>query len=798
MSDASWTRRFITSRAGRGFIVHLAICALVSGAVGLGFFAIGLNWFKAHKSEEKFIALRLIDAFVTEYSAVRSQFGVGAAIPATFRAHAIEMFNQRRGAGNEFRLRWVGRAGRAIATPPSDPDMAKAIEAFASQPNAKPHAEFTTLNGELMLRTIYPSFAKEQGCVDCHNALQPEERWKLGDLMGAFAIDVPAGAFLDTLRMQSAGLSLALFLALGAIGFVVSFRHFHQLSERDAVHAELAQMRTFLHTVIEHMPASLTVKDARTSAYALINRSASRLFDIARDAMIGHRPQDLFDSAQADKLMVRDRAALDARGRPIMTEHTVTGPGGETRVLNTTKVAVMDENQEPQYIIAFSEDITDRKRAEAQIAHMAHHDGLTDLPNRVAFSEAFGSVLREADQSDQSFAVLCLDLDRFKDVNDVYGHTAGDRLLCEVAQRFRVAAQDAFLARFGGDEFTLVTACGPQPDVAMALAERLHEAIDSDIEIDGHRIRVGLSIGVAVYPDDGADETALLGNADAALYRAKAEGRGHTQFFEAAMDHHLRERRALQQDLQLALAHGELTLHFQPQARIGGQVVGMEALCRWHHPRRGMISPGVFIPLAEETGLIMAIGEWVMHEACREAASWPKPLRLAVNLSPVQFRHSDIVGLVHEVLLATGLSPNRLELEITEGVLVEDFAGSVSILRRLKALGVRIAMDDFGTGYSSLSYLQAFPFDRIKIDRSFIKNADSNMQSAAIVRGVLALARGLGLPVLAEGVETEGQRSFLEREGCDEMQGYLIGRPLPVALYAPIVGRAAAPELLMA
>jgi diguanylate cyclase (GGDEF)-like protein/PAS domain S-box-containing protein len=790
MRNVSVVRRFLGSRSGRGFLVHLALCATLSAAVGLGFFYFSVNWFKEHKSEEKFIALRLVDAFVTDYSAIRAQFGTTAPVPATFRAHAIEAFNKGRATSNDFRLQWVGREGRQILTGPSDQQMAKTIEDFVGAKNPQPHAELLTVDGQLVFRTVYPSFAKEQSCVDCHNSLQPNANWKLNELMGAFAIDVPAGPFLSTIRLQSGGLALALFLALGIAGFIFSYQHFRQMSEREAANAELGGMRTFLDTVIENMPAILSVKDARKQAYIRVNRAASRLFGYSQEAMVGKTPHDLFPKAQADFFEAGDNEAMAQRGAPVVYEHTVTAPHIGTRVLNTKKMTIKGDDGEPHYLVSVSEDITERKRAEAQIHHMAHHDGLTDLPNRVAFSEKLSEMLARAKESGETFAVLCLDLDRFKEINDVFGHSIGDGLLQEVARRFRSVSRGDFLARFGGDEFTFITATGAQPETAAALAKRLHEALSTDLEVMGHTLRTGLSIGIACYPVDGSDETTLIGNADAALYRAKAEGRGKTQFFEIAMDQRLRERRALQTELRMAVARGELSLHYQPLSRVNGEVVGLEALCRWNNPGRGNIPPGVFIPLAEETGLIMTIGEWTLREACREAASWPKPLNLAVNLSPIQFRHGDLVGLVHSVLLETGLSPNRLELEITEGVLVEDFERGVSILRRLKALGVRIAMDDFGTGYSSLSYLQAFPFDKIKIDRSFISNVNSNAQSAAIVRSVVGLAQGLKLPVLAEGVETSEQLAFLAREHCDEVQGYLFGRPMAIDAYAEIVGRA--------
>jgi predicted signal transduction protein with EAL and GGDEF domain len=358
----------------------------------------------------------------------------------------------------------------------------------------------------------------------------------------------------------------------------------------------------------------------------------------------------------------------------------------------------------------------------------------------------------------------------------------------------REAAEGTFLARLGGDEFVVLVTEGAQPATAEAIAARLLATVASEIGIGAQYLRIGMSIGVAVFPADGKDAATLLANADAALYRAKAEGRGSIRFFAADMDERLRERRALQHELRSAIDRRELVLHYQPQAAIGGDVIGFEALLRWHHPTRGTIPPSTFIPLAEESGLIVPLGEWILREACREAAAWPRPLQIAVNLSPIQFRHGDLPSLVHAVLLETGLAPHRLELEITEGVLIGDFARALSVLRRLKTIGVRIAMDDFGTGYSSLSYLQAFPFDKIKIDRTFIANLTSNENSAAIVRAVIGLGRGLSLPVVAEGVETSEQLAFLVRESCAEVQGFLVGRPRPIEGYAKMVGRDAEPE----
>jgi diguanylate cyclase (GGDEF)-like protein/PAS domain S-box-containing protein len=569
------------------------------------------------------------------------------------------------------------------------------------------------------------------------------------------------------------------------------------VTERKRAEDEIRRTREFLNTVVENVPALLTVKEPREQRYVLINRQAEEFFGVSREQLIGKTAHEVFPEEMADLMAARDREVLRS-GVPMLVEDNLVQTRSMGQRLVTSKRLAVRVGDEAQYLLTVIEDVTERKRAEERIAHLAHHDALTDLPNRAAFTDCLSATLDKAASDNGSFALLCIDFDRFKEVNDVFGHSAGDALLREVSRRLQDAAEGAFLARLGGDEFTVIAAQGAQPATAAALAERLSAAVDDDLDILGHRLRIGLSIGVAIYPTDGRDMATLMANADAALYRAKADGRGTIRFFEAEMDERLRERRALQHDLRTAIENGELSLHYQPQARIDGSVIGFEALVRWHHPWHGFVPPGTFIPLAEENGLVMAIGEWVLREACREAASWPRGLQIAVNLSPVQFRHGDLAALVHSVLLETGLSPSRLELEITEGVLIGDFSRAVSILRRLKALGVRIAMDDFGAGYSSLSYLQSFPFDTIKIDRAFISNVDCNPQSAAIVRAVIGLARGLSVPVVAEGVETRDQLAFLARESCDQVQGFLMGRPAPIDSYAQIVGRPVASEALSA
>jgi len=408
--------------------------------------------------------------------------------------------------------------------------------------------------------------------------------------------------------------------------------------------------------------------------------------------------------------------------------------------------------------VATHADVTDWKRAERRIAHMAHFDTLTELPNRTTFNDAMDATLDRARARGEQFAVLSIDLDRFKEANDTYGHLVGDALLREVARRLQAAAEDAFVARIGGDEFVVILEDGAQP--AVALAKRLLAAFVDDFEVEGHRLKLGLSIGGAVYPTDGTDAKTLMINADIALYRAKAESRESVLFFEPQMGARLYERRTMEEDLRSAMGRDELFLHYQPQKKMSGETIGFEALVRWQCQKRGMVSPGVFIPIAEESNLIVRIGERVLREACREAASWPQPLTIAVNISPIQFRQGDLPRLVLSVLLETGLAPARLELEITESVLIDDFSRAVSILTRLKSLGVRIALDDFGTGYSSLSYLHSFSFDKIKIDRTFIGDLEYSRQSMAIVRAVIGLGHSLGVPILAASKLTPSMRPW--------------------------------------
>ena len=557
---------------------------------------------------------------------------------------------------------------------------------------------------------------------------------------------------------------------------------------------ELRTTREFLRTIIENVPAAIYVKELSEFRYILVNHAGEQFFSRSREEIIGKTPYDFFPRDAADTIMARDRLALEIDQDHIYGENPIHSSANGWEKVSVRRKVIRDADNNPQYLLTVIENLTGQRQAEARAAHLVQYDALTDLPNRAAFNENFESALKRSAATNESFALMSIDLDRFKEINDLFGHSVGDAVLCEVSRRLQAATEDAFVARLDGDEFIAIAENGSQPESAAALAEKLLGVMAEEFEIKGQHLRVNLSIGVAVYPADGIDGATLLNNADAALYRAKADGRGTVRFFQADMDKRLRDQRALHHDLSSAIDRRELVLHFQPQATIGGDVIGLEALIRWNHPSRGLVPPGMFIPIAEETGLIVPIGEWVLREACREAASWPKPLQIAINLSPVQFRHGDLPALIHSILLETGLRPDRLELEITESVLIDNFSKGTSILRRLKSLGVRIAMDDFGTGYSSLSYLQSFPFDKIKIDQAFISNVERNAQSATIVRAVIGLAKGLGLPVLAEGVETKEQLEFLTEEACNEVQGYLIGRPYPIEHYMELVGRPAAIE----
>jgi diguanylate cyclase (GGDEF)-like protein/PAS domain S-box-containing protein len=426
-------------------------------------------------------------------------------------------------------------------------------------------------------------------------------------------------------------------------------------------------------------------------------------------------------------------------------------------------------------------DITERKRAETRVAYMAHHDALTALPNRVLLRMRLEDMLARTGRDGGQVAVLCIDLDNFKSVNDTLGHPLGDLLLQQVAQRVKAAVREGdTVARLGGDEFAVLQGAASSLDAVSTLCEQLIAAISEPYELEGHLVAIGASIGIALAPGDGADPDRLLKQADMALYRAKGEGKGAFCFFEPEMDARVQARRQLEMDLRAALQLGGFEVYYQPLVDLpSGEIRAFEALLRWSHPERGMIQPGDFIPVAEETGLIGAIGAFALRQACVDATAWPDGIKVAVNLSPLQFRSGNLLRTVMDALEDAGLAPQRLELEITETLLLEHNESVLATLHALRALGVRIAMDDFGTGYSSLSYLRSFPFDKIKIDRSFVRDLSSNSESQAIVRAVVSLGSSLGITITAEGVESERDLEKLRAEGCTQVQGFLFSVPRP-------------------
>jgi diguanylate cyclase (GGDEF)-like protein len=427
-------------------------------------------------------------------------------------------------------------------------------------------------------------------------------------------------------------------------------------------------------------------------------------------------------------------------------------------------------------------EIRHREQSEAEIQFLAHHDALTGLGNRLLFREQLGEALTRVRSFGEALAVLFIDLDGFKGVNDTLGHSVGDQLLKSIARRLRDTLRETdSIARLGGDEFAILQLADEQPNCAAALAKRLIELINQPSVVEGHQIIVGASIGIAVVSGDtDATPEQLLKNADMAMYRAKSDGRGTYRFFEPEMDAQAQARRQLELDLRQALADGDFEVHYQPLINLRtNSIVVFEALLRWNHFDRGSVSPADFIGVAEETGLIVQIGEWALRQACAEAMTWPESARVAVNLSPIQFRSGNLVSSVISALSASQLPPDRLELEITESVLLERTDANLHTLRQLRNLGVKISMDDFGTGYSSLSYLRSFEFDKIKIDRSFIRDIASQAECRAIVRAITALGNSLGMTTVAEGVETAEQLRCLEAEGCTEIQGYVVSRPVP-------------------
>jgi diguanylate cyclase (GGDEF)-like protein len=512
----------------------------------------------------------------------------------------------------------------------------------------------------------------------------------------------------------------------------------------------------------------------------LCNPRYAEIYNLSPEATsVGRSLEEIVDARYAAG------SAPDMSRSDLLLSHdqvlAVNQPARTVRALRNGRFIAINHQPMPGGgWVATHDDITEQKQAEVSILFMARHDALTKLPNRVLFRERMEQAIALAGRGSQ-FAVLCIDLDKFKLVNDTFGHPVGDGLLVAVAGRLQDCVREIdTTARLGGDEFAIIQFATQKPDDADALAQRILAAFRKPFDIGGHQIMSGVSIGAIALSDIAKSYENVMRDADIALYLAKTEGRGTVRFFEPEMDARIHEKRLLERELQGAASRNEFELYYQPQVSlITNRIIGFEALIRWRHPTRGLVSPMDFIPVAEETGIIVEIGEWVLRTACFEAENWQTDISVAVNLSPVQFRKQDLVATVQAALDASGLNPDRLELEITESVFLSNSEDTLAALHQLRAMGVKIALDDFGTGYSSLSYLQSFPFSKIKIDKSFVRDLGTNKESMSIVRAVIGLGQSLNMTTIAEGVETREQLDKLRTKGCAEAQGYLFSRPRP-------------------
>jgi diguanylate cyclase (GGDEF)-like protein len=554
--------------------------------------------------------------------------------------------------------------------------------------------------------------------------------------------------------------------SLSSVATVLSFP---QVSRNDG---------QLLHTVLNNMSQGVLLFDSELKL-VICNQRYIEMYGLSqesvkpgctlRDLLNSRMQVGTFSDDPVDYVSRLEECIVDGK---IFSKTTILADG---RVISLVSKPIFGGGW-----LATHEDITERQCAEERIGHMARHDALTDLPNRVLLRERLEHELKRVKRG-ECLAVLCLDLDHFKSVNDTLGHPIGDELLKLVADRLRGCTREPdTIARLGGDEFAIIMTKIQKTDDAAILARRIRESIIKPYQIDGHQIITDISIGISLSPDDGTEPDELLKNADMALYGAKADGRGTYRFFELEMDARMKARRDLEMDLRKALVHKEFELHYQPLVNLQtNEITAFEALLRWKHPTRGMISPADFIPIAEETGLIIPLGEWVLKTACNETVNWPDHVKVAVNLSPTQLTNRNLVDVVKKALAESGLDARRLQLEITETVLLQNTFATLARLHELRKLGAQIALDDFGTGYSSLSYLRSFPFDKIKIDQSFIQDMSNGAEPLAIVNAVAGLAKCLNMISTAEGVETQQQMDTVQSIGCTEMQGYLFSRARP-------------------
>ncbi|WP_434682211.1 EAL domain-containing protein (plasmid) [Pseudomonas sp. R1-18] len=541
---------------------------------------------------------------------------------------------------------------------------------------------------------------------------------------------------------------------------------------------EMASLSGFLDSVIANIPASVVVQDVASEQILLANQQAERLFGGQQASMVGHTLTECLPAATADYL--EQQLTSVTAGSGVRVAETLVDTAIGMRTLRSRALLSQSTDSQPSYVLFVAEDVTEELAAHAQIHHMAHHDTLTGLPNRVLLRERLTQSLKQDREQRRMTATLCLDLDNFKNINDALGHAFGDKLLRALGKRLRRQLRDEdTLARLGGDEFAIILPGLERPEGALSTAQRLIDAITRPFMLEGHSFSVGVSIGIAIAPHDHDTAEHLLSYADMALYEAKRNGRNRYECFRYELNEAARKRRIIETDLRTALHLGQLQLHYQPIIETANQQIsGYEALMRWEHPGKGTIMPMDFIPIAEDTGLIHEVGSRAINLACQEAATWLTDQSVAVNLSPVQFKKGGLVDTVRLALEDSGLAPHRLELEITESVLLDNSEDNIRTLRALKELGVGISLDDFGTGYSSLGYLRSFPFDRIKIDKSFVRDMGESREALSIIKAITGMSNSLLIKTTAEGVETKEQQEQLTAEGCSHFQGYLFGHPV--------------------
>ena len=608
-------------------------------------------------------------------------------------------------------------------------------------------------------------------------------------------VAVSENAALAVWRIQAISIGAGTFIIVSCLIFLLQAvsRQFTNLavSERRLLQksVELEQANVKVEAALNNMSQGLAMFD-RDRRLIVCNKRYTEVYDLPAELSVPGTPQ-------AEILKNRIARGVYAGGDPnaYMQDRITIAREGKAKssileLSNGRFLFVCHQPTEEGGWVSTHEDITERRRAEAKIDHMARHDGLTDLPNRLFFREQLEECLKRVHRGER-LAVLYLDVDQFKTINDTLGHSLGDELLKAVAARLRSCLRDTDLvSRLGGDEFAIIQTAVTDTKDIIALVDRMFEAVRAPYDFDGRELTADISVGISVAPGDGSDPDQLLRNADLAMYKAKADGRGTYRFFEAEMEHRVKARLALEFELRHAIMGEEFALFYQPILDLrSNEIAGCEALVRWHHPKRGLVAPGEFIPLLEETGLINMLGEWVLKTACADAASWPSNIKVAVNVSPVQFKAGNVVPTVLEALGAAKLAADRLDLEITEAVFLRDDEEVLQALHQLRELGVQIAMDDFGTGYSSLSYLRRFPFDKIKIDRSFIKDVSESEKSRTIVDAVVSIANASNIATVAEGVETEQQMLALRRLGCSQLQGFLFSRPIAAAETLRFVSR---------